>query len=364
MRYGFWRVALAGRVAVLVVLGVMACGAARAQEPFPGEPPPGAKVHHPRFPERMLPPQGDPGIPTLKVTSNLVLVPTLVEQPDGRTVYDLKANDFTVLDNGIPQRVHLDSDMDLAPVSMVVCVQRGRDAPMVQEEIAQLGPLLRLFVGGGNGDVALVEFDSRPVYLDAFSPDLAPVENDLANMQPGDGGAAIMDAVGFSLDLLARQPADHRKILLLVSESRDHGSVHVTIPSLVQRIGESNTLVLSLIFSPARAELGFGWRHGGGFHWDSGNLLAPLLMAYNAMRKNVPRSLVEMSGGEYADFSRDKRFQMDVVQLANDALNRYLLSFHPNNLTAGLHHLKVMVNISEKARVIYRTSYWAPGPSG
>lgn len=352
------RISLYGRLATLAVLVAMACCALRAQEPFPGEPPPGAHVHHPTLPVRTLPPQVDPGVPTLKVTASLVLVPTLVEQPDGQTIYDLKADDFTVLDNGVPQKIHLDSDMDLAPVSMVVCVQRGRDAPMVQEEIGQLGQLLQLFVGGGHGDVALVEFDSKPVYMDAFSPDLAPVENDLANMRPGDGGAAIMDAVGFSLDLLAQQPTDHRKILLLVSESRDHGSVHVSIPSLVQRIGESNTLVLSLIFSPARAELGFDWRHDGG---NSGGLLAPLVMAYNAMRKNVPRSLVAMSGGEYANFSRDKRFQMDVVQLANDALNRYVLSFHPANLTAGLHHIQVKVNINAKARVIYRTSYWATG---
>ena len=348
----------------LVVLLAIGCGVARAQEPFPGEPPPGAKVHHPHLEGRQLPSQVDPGVPTLKVTSSLVLVPTLVQGVDGQTIYDLKASDFTVLDDGIPQRVHLDSDMDLAPVSMVVCVQRGRDGPLVQQEIGQLGQLLQLFVGGGRGDVALVEFDSKPVYLDAFSPELGPVENDLANMQPGDGGAAIMDAVGYSLDLLAQQPKNHRKILLLVSESRDHGSVHVSIPSLVQRIGESNTLVLSLIFSPVRAEWGFGWRHGGGYGGSATGLLAPLLMAYNGMRKNVPKSLVEMSGGEYADFSRDKRFQMDVVELANDALNRYLLSFHPSNLTVGLHHLKVLVNINAKARVIYRTSYWNPGPGG
>ena len=115
--------------------------------------------------------------------------------------------------------------------------------------------------------------------------------------------------------LLARQPRDHRKILLLVSESRDHGSVHVNVPGLVQRIGETNTLVLSLIFSPARAELGYGWKHAG----SGSGILGALLMAYNAMRKNVPKALVQMSGGEYADFSRDKRFQTGVVGLAIDS---------------------------------------------
>ncbi len=352
-----------GFAVALAVIVAMAWGAARAQEPFPGEPPPGAHVHRPKLPGRMLPSQKDPGPPVLKVTSNLVLVPTLVEKRDGQTVYGLNAGDFTVLDDGVPQKVHLDDNMDVAPVSMVVCVQRGRDAPLVREEIAQLGTLLQLFVGGGDGRVALVEFDSKPVYMDRFSSNLNAVENDLENMTPGDGGAAILDAVGFSLDLLEQQPANRRKILLLVSESRDHGSVHMSVPALVQRIGETNTLVLSLIFSPVRAELR-GWGRGGRTGGNTMNLLAPLMLAYNAMRKNVPRALVEMSGGEYADFTSDKRFQMDVVELANNSLNRYLLSFRPSNLTAGLHHIQVKLNHGLRARVIYRTSYWAPGPGG
>lgn len=352
----------------LVWLAVLsACCMAHAQEPFPGEP-----AHLPKHAEPLPPPglqdyghpplpsQQDPGV--LRVTTNLVLVPTLVEHNDGSIVYGLKASDFSLYDNGVPQQVHLDDDMDLTPISLVVCVERGRDAPLVQEEIQQLGTLLQLFTGGGHTDTALVAFDSKPVYLDGFSSNPSYVEQDLQSLAPGNGGAAILDAVGYSLDLLEHQPADHRRVLLLVSESRDHGSTHVTIPSLVQRIGQSNTLVLSLVFSPSRAELN-NWGHGGGSRGTM-NLLAPLMMTYNAMRKNIPRTLVHMTGGEYAPFGRDKRFQMDVVELANHAYNRYLLSFHPTDLTPGLHHLEVRLNNGIQAIVIARASYWATSPSG
>jgi hypothetical protein len=94
------------------------------------------------------------------------------------------------------------------------------------------------------------------------------------------------------------------------------------------------------------------------------NLLAPLMMTYNAMRKNIPRTLVHMTGGEYAPFGRDKRFQMNVVELANHAYNRYLLSFHPTDLTPGLHHLEVRLNHGIQAIVIARANYWATSPSG
>src|SRR6201999_3366671 len=131
-----------------------------------------------------------------------------------------------------------------------------------------------LFTAGGRGEVGLVVFDSKPVYLDAFSRDDSDVTQDLEQLQPGDGGAAILDAVGYSVDLLEHRPPDHRRILLLISESRDHGSRKVNIPELVQRIGQSNTLVVSLVFSPAKSELlewGHGNIHGGG----NLNVLAP-----------------------------------------------------------------------------------------
>jgi VWFA-related protein len=350
------------------ILGLAFSCCARAQQPFPGEPPatqqnqPPAPEQPAQPPARTLPSQEDPGLPTLHVTTNEVLVPTLVEQHNGQIVYGLKPSDFSLYDNGALQKIRVDDDMDLAPVSLVVCVERGRDAPLIMEEIAQLGSLLSLFTAGGRGETALVVFDSKPVYLDQFSQDPTYVDEDLANLSPGDGGAAIMDAVGFSLDLLEHQPPDHRRILLLISESRDHGSHRVNIPGLVQRIGQSNTLVLSLVFSPAKAELldwGKGNRDGGG----ELNVLAPLMMTINAMRKNMPRALADLSGGEYTTFTKDKTFQQRVVELANHARNRYLLSFHPTDSTPGLHDIDVRLNQDYGADVIARTNYWASNTS-
>ena len=61
-------------------------------------------------------------------------------------------------------------------------------------------------------------------------------------------------------------------MLLLISEERDHGSKHTKPVQLIKKIGESDVLVLSVSFSPARAELAHDiegqWRrphdeHGG-----------------------------------------------------------------------------------------------------
>lgn len=295
--------------------------------------------------------------PTFRVSTNLVVVPTLVEKPSGDIVYGLQPADFALYDNGVQQKIQVDDDLDIQPVSLVVCVERGRDAPLEFSIIRRLGPLLDLFAGGTRGDAALVAFDSRPVWVDPFTADTGLIAHDLAQLPAGDGGAAIVDAVGYSVNLLEQQPANRRRILLLISESRDHGSHYFNIPQLVERIGTSNTLVLSLVFAPSKSEI-INWARGNLGDGPELNMLAPLLMTINAMRRNTPRTLAALSGGEYAPFTREKAFEKRVAEEANHARNRYILSFHPTDLTPGLHTIQVKLTQDYGARVIARNSYW------
>lgn len=332
-----------------------------AQEPFPGEPP--AQQRPPpvqQAPAKLPPPITDEQLttPTIRVNTSVVLVPTLVEKSSGAVLYGLQPKDFTLLDNGVPQNVHVDEDLDSSPVSLVICVERGRDAALEFDKFAHLGPLLELFTGQDRGEVALVVFDSKPIFLEGFEKDTAYIQRDLQSLPPGDGGAAILDAAGFSIGLLENRPADHRRVLLLISETRDHGSHLVTIPQLVERIGTSNTLVLSLTFSPSTAEL-IDWGRGNTDGGTELNLMAPVVMAINAMRKNTPKALASMSGGEYAPFTREKGFEDRVAEVANHARNRYMLSFRPTDLTPGLHTIKVSLAENYGAHVVTRNSYWA-----
>ena len=334
-----------------------------AQEPFPGEPPPQQQPPSSQqaAPARNLPPPVSDeqlGAPIIRVNTSVVLVPTLVEKSSGAVLYGLQPKDFTLLDNGVKQDVHVDEDLDSSPVSLVICVERGRDAALEFDKFAHLGPLLELFTGQDRGEVALVVFDSKPIFLEGFEKDTSYFQGDLQNLPPGDGGAAILDAAGFSIGLLENRPADHRRVLLLISESRDHGSKNVSAQDLVERIGTSNTLVLSLTFSPTKAGL-MDWGKGNAEGGSSINILAPLMMAIAAVHKNAAREIAAMSGGEYAAFTREKSFQDHVDELASHARNRYILSFHPSDLTPGLHTIQVKLNNDYNARVVARASYWA-----
>lgn len=287
-----------------------------------------------------------------------MLVPTLVEKHSGEVLYGLTAKDFRVEDNGVPQEVRVEDDLDSQPVSVVVAIERGRTSLLQFQKFSRIGPLLELFMGGGHGDAAVVTFDSAPELLQDFTPDTDAVTGKLQHLEPGDGGAAILDAVAYSVDLLDNQPKDRRRVLLLISESRDHGSHLVNEQGLVQRIGETNTLVLSVTYSASKSEF-LNDLKGGGTVGPTMNLLSPLMMAVAAMHKNVARQLAVMSGGEYAPYTRERGLEESIAATARHARNRYLLSFRPGDRTPGLHQLRVRLTQDYGADVVARSSYWA-----
>ncbi len=294
---------------------------------------------------------------TLRVTTNVVLVPTLVEKSDGEVIYGLKKGDFDLLDNGVAQQLHVEEELDTAPVALVVAVEQGRSSGLEFQKLAKLGPLLDLFLAGGKGEAALVGFDSQPQLIRDFTHSTDLISKDLQNLTPGDGGGALLDTVGYAVDLLQSEPKEYRRVLLLISEERDHGSKHMRPERLVERIGLTDVLVLSLTFSPGRAELLHDLKDSG-----ENRMMSPigtLMMAVQGLKKNVAKQIAVMSGGEYGPFTRDKGFEDRVVEAAKHAHNRYLLSFYPTDPTPGLHTLRVRLTQDYGARVVARANYWA-----
>jgi VWFA-related protein len=294
--------------------------------------------------------------PTLRVTANEVLVPTLVEKPGGVVVYGLKQQDFVLEDNGLPQKIRVQEEMDTAPVALVVAVEQGGVSVLEFDKLAKMGPLLDLFLSDGKGQAALVGFDAKPHLICDFTHSSEEVNQALNHLEPGNGGAAILDTVSYAVDLLQSQPKEYRRVLLLISEERDHGSKHTKTEQLIRKIGQSDVLVLSVSFSPVRAELGHDIKDNGDNR--AMNLFSTLAMIVPAFKKNVSKEIAHMSGGEYHPFTGDKGFEKRVVESAQHARNRYLITFSPSNPTPGLHTIRVRTAQDYGARIVARANYW------
>ena len=297
----------------------------------------------------------------LRSQTNLVLVPALVKDQQGGIVYGLQASDFLVQDDGIEQIPRLDEAPEGQPVSLVVAIQRGRRANYEFPRIQGLKTMLDPLFGVGTARVALVEFDSQVETTRNFTKDASLIDADLANLQAGDGGAAILDAVGYSVGLLKNEPDDRLRMLLLISETRDHGS-RVKIEDAVSAIGQSNAVMYALAFSPALSNiLDTGRGTNKNEEQPTVNILDLGYRLAQAMRKNVPSTIASMTGGEYELFATRKKFEVRMNDFTNHLHSRYLLSFVPKGPHPGLHQLRVQLKDPAKGTVQARTSYWAEG---
>ena len=90
------------------------------------------------------------------------------------------------------QAVHLDEEAEAAPVSLVIAVQTGRRARREFARMHGLAAMLDPVLSDKNNQAALLFFDSKLNLVRDFTNNGDIIEDDLKNLQAGDGGAAIL----------------------------------------------------------------------------------------------------------------------------------------------------------------------------
>ncbi|MGF7178716.1 VWA domain-containing protein [Tunturiibacter psychrotolerans] len=296
---------------------------------------------------------------TLKTQSNVVLVPTTVQTKHGEMIYELKPEQFVVEDNGVPQNVHVDEDTDSLGLSLVVVVQCSRSAGYEYPKLGGLGAMIDGIAGDAPREVAIVTYGSAPLLLGKFSNSVDAMARALAQLEPcDDPDASTLDAVAYATRLLEARQNHFRHAILLISETRDHGSTAKPV-EVVAALGRTNTVVDSVAFGPGKTEVMSDLKYGGG----SGPI-GLLVMAVNALKKNAAHELAALSGGEYINFTTQKGFDEGLHQLSNHVHNYYLLSFQPHaeangEPASGMHRIRVRIPDYPDARVRFRESYFA-----
>lgn len=368
----------------LATLALLLTPAVIAQSPTPS-------------PDSQTPPTSDTNpSATISVRSSLVVVPALVKTKSGQVVFTLKADDFTIKDDGIPQKLQLEDDTDSQPLALVVVVEVGGDGIPYLPAYSDLGPLLDAIVGNVPHRIALVDFDSEPELLHGFTSDLSKITTELNRIESGDNGASILDALSFATNLLRKQPPNYRRAILLLSETLDQGS-HIDLTEALHELSDTNTSIYALGFHSTKSEVKdeagkFNGHESRGPHgcfsrdpnadphttesrgqqdFDClAELLPPLRLARmvelatrNSLHKNVPETAARLSGGEYFSFKDPKTLRRDLFTISNDVPNRYVLTFRPQSPHAGLHALTVELKDHPEFRLDARTEYWVDEPA-
>lgn len=308
---------------------------------------------------------------TIQSTARLVIVPALVQSSTKETIYSLHADDFLLTDKGIPQKLSLDEETK-QPLSLVVLMQTGGAAVREFDKYRGLETILATILGGSPNQISIVNFDSRPEAASPFTSDIAQWTDAINHPDPGDSGAAIMDSLKFALNLLAQQPANHRRIILLLSQPQDSGS-KTTAKEIARITGETNTTIYSLVFTPQLTRLKDAWKEpsGGntpltlptGTFTGYFNLTEPLNMVIDAMKKDIATEVAILSGGETAKFGNQGEFENQLMTIDNHIRNRYILSFTPSSSEPGFHPVQVRLPNYPGLVISSRTGYWLSGPA-
>ncbi len=328
--------------------------------------------------------------PVLSARSNLVLVPALVRRKSGELVFTLTAKDFTITDDGVEEKVALEENTDGEPLALVIAVETGGAGARQLDKYQHLATTIEAVVGNVPHRIAVVGFDSVPTLLQDFTSDMDVVDGAIRGLSPGNGGAAILDGLGFSIDLLRKQPPEYRRAILLLSETIDHGS-HMKLDEAVREISDTNTAIYSLGFSSSKSEIkGEASKlnnsepgpPGGCMAkdpnadsdtsraaqtWECLSELAPplraakmaVLLTMNGLRRNVPESVAHLTGGEYFRFSNARSLESGLLTISNHVPNRYVLSFRPQSPHAGLHVIELRLKEHPSLVVTARRNYWA-----
>jgi VWFA-related protein len=331
--------------------------------------------------------QRDKDQSTLTASSTLVEVPILVKTKGREIVFQLTADDFLLTDNGVPQDVTLDHDIDSQPLALAIVVETGGAGARHPVDYRQLDSILDALIGNVEHRVAIIGFDSVPHLLLPFTPTTANASSQLA----GDPGAAILDGIALAAAQLRKQPPRYRRAILLLSETIDQGS-KTTLNEALRLISDTNTQIYSFAFSSTGSavsheaskfnrpnepgpERGCFSRDGADREYEGhysqqvldciSDLAPPLrfatmtfITARNGLRTKTAESIAQLAGGEFFHFHDTKSLKAGLIALLNDVPNYYVVNFRPTSPTPGLHALHVEARGRRQLALISRREYW------
>jgi len=157
-----------------------------------------------------------------RATVNVVVAPVTVTDSDGHFVDGLKPSEFRLFDNDKLQDIKV--DVSYIPISLVVVIQANWDMEAVLPKLQKIGSLFQGLVTGEQGEVAVLCFDHRIQVLQDFTSDRDLISQALEKLKRGSSTSAMIDATSTAIRMLARRPANRRRVILYIGETRDRGS--------------------------------------------------------------------------------------------------------------------------------------------
>lgn len=276
--------------------------------------------------------------PPIKVDVKLVNVFVNVTDANGSPVGGLTKDDFTIAEDGHPQKIAVFERESAMPLSLVLAIDTSGS---VAKDLAIEKHAAHTFVHSLLRPVDrldLIDFSSDVREVVPFTNSLKRIDYGIENLVTGPA-TALYSAVYLASQSLATQSG--RKVLILISDGGNTVNGTDYADALEQAV-RSETMVYSIIDVPIVADAG---RDTGGEH--------------------AMITLSQETGGKY--YYADAEHLDDAFRkVSEDLRTQYLLAYYPIHRIADSDFRRIDVTLKQPPNVHYtvrhRTGYYAsPG---
>ena len=295
----------------------------------------------------------------ISADAQLVLVPVTITDKRGNFIDGLTVDDFRLTDDSVKQKLRLDtSDTIVAPVSLVVAIQSSGIAAPELARIAQVGGMIKPIVAGDRGHVAVITFDREVRVAQDFTTETNLIRNAFQHVRSvGLRSARMLDAVEEGIHQLEMRPADNRRVLLILSESRDRGS-NAKLEAVIEHAQRTGVLIFAGTYSVQAAT--FASRPTDAQPMPGGpDYIAGINEIVRLGQKNAAVAFTNATGGRHFSFLKVGALEDAISRTGQEIHSQYLLSFVPtSSKNSGFHPIKVAVPAYPDALIRARTGYF------
>ena len=244
----------------------------------------------------------DSSEPTFKVDVKLVNVYVTVTDQQGAPIGDLTKSDFSLTEDGVPQKISVFSKESQLPLSIVLAVDTSSSTRKdIRLELEAARKFIHSIIRPQDA-ISLYAFATDVNEMVSFTSKLHQIDSAINQVQVG-GATSLYDAIYLASKTLMKR--EGRKVLVLITDGGDTAST-VDYKEALRAAQQSEALVYSLIDVPVEASAG---RNTGGEH-----------------------ALIQIShdtGGKYyyasSIFELDKAFE----QISDELRTQYLIAYYP-----------------------------------
>lgn len=239
---------------------------------------------------------------TFKVDVKLVNVFVTVTDQQGAPIGNLAKNDFSLSEDGVPQKIAVFSKESELPLSIVLAVDTSSSTRKdIRLELEAARRFIHSMIRPQDA-VALYTFATNVSEMTPFTARLRQVDMAINEVRVG-GATSLYDAIYLGAKALINR--EGRKVLVLITDGGDTAS-SIDYKEALRAAQQSEALVYSLIDVPVEASAG---RNTGGEH-----------------------ALIQISsdtGGKYYYASNLGQLDKAFEQISDELRTQYLLAYYP-----------------------------------